>query len=90
MVLFGLLVIVNMALFVLKSFEDIALLIRHGIGGAVEIAATWHVDINMALKLLFDNIGVYSRGKPWIATVLTVSNEGIFIGWVNFGSVYVL
>ena len=60
-VLFGSLVIVNMALLVLVSFEDIALL-----DVALEVPLELLlVDINMVLELSLD-VGVQSRGKPWI------------------------
>jgi hypothetical protein len=60
-VLFGSLVIVNMALLVLVSFEDNALL-----DVALEVSlGLLHVDINMVLELSLD-IGVQSRGEPWV------------------------
>lgn len=60
-VLFGSLVIVNMALLVLVSFEDNALL-----DVALEVPlGLLLVDINMVLELSLD-IGVQSRGEPWV------------------------
>ena len=60
--LFGSLVVVNMALLVLVLSEDC--IVRHGIGTQVPLGLLL-VDIDIVIELLLA-VGIQSRGKPWV------------------------